>query len=175
RGSVSVVRSHPWDGAGSGFSTLPRAGDENARISLRQAIRRMIALSYGESMIHSKALRSTFIGVPCLTLVSAAVAPASATGLDSQHVDWQVCDWYAHPTPGGTDWSQYPVTYCADVTVPLDWYDPSKGTISIRVTKVASTGGAARRGILMVDPGGPGSDGSTLATKTAKSQPALLS
>ena len=135
----------------------------------------MIALSYGESMIRSKALRSTFIGVSCLTLVSAAVAPASATGLDSQHVDWQVCDWYAHPTPGGTDWSQYPVTYCADVTVPLDWYDPSKGTISIRVTKVASTGGAARRGILMVDPGGPGSDGSTLATKTAKSQPALLS
>jgi hypothetical protein len=56
----------------------------------------------------------------------------------------------------------------------MDWYDPSKGTISVRVTKVAGTGGSARRGILMVDPGGPGSDGSTLATRTAKSEPDLL-
>ncbi|WP_370364403.1 alpha/beta hydrolase [Catenulispora sp. GP43] len=132
-------------------------------------------------MIHCKALRSVFIGVSCLALIgvegpSAAAAPVDPYGtLGAQHLDWQVCDWYAHPAPGGPDWSQYPVTYCADITVPMDWYDPSKGTISVRVTRVPGNDGSARRGILMVDPGGPGSDGSTLATKTAKSEPALLS
>lgn len=94
--------------------------------------------------------------------------------LGRQQLDWQVCDWYSNPAPQGPDWRRYPVTYCADLKVPLDWYDPSKGTISVRVTKVSSTGGAARRGVLLLNPGGPGSDGSSLATTTAKSQPDLL-
>ncbi|NUP46594.1 MAG: alpha/beta fold hydrolase [Catenulispora sp.] len=115
---------------------------------------------------------------PAASADSAAsqINPYSALGaFGTQQVSWQVCDWYSNPAPGGPDWHQYPVTYCADVAVPMDWYDLSKGTISVRVTKVASTGGSARRGILMVDPGGPGSDGSALATRTAKSQPELLS
>ncbi|GAA2005992.1 alpha/beta hydrolase [Catenulispora subtropica] len=106
------------------------------------------------------------------TFVSASGPAAAAPGanpvnpyggLGRQHPDWQAC-------PGNQD----PVTYCADIEVPMDWYDPSKGTISVHITRVPGTGGAARRGILMVDPGGPGSDGSALATTTAKDQPDLL-
>ncbi|MEY9863097.1 pimeloyl-ACP methyl ester carboxylesterase [Catenulispora sp. GAS73] len=147
-------------------------------------IRRVVHGSYRESMIHSKALRPAIVGIACLALFpvvgsTASVVPTNQVNpygaLGAQHLDWQVCDWYQNPPPGGPDWRQYPVTYCADVTVPMDWYDLSKGTISVRVTKVSGTGGSARRGILMVDPGGPGSDGSTLATKTAKSEPSLLS
>ncbi|NUR32084.1 MAG: alpha/beta fold hydrolase, partial [Catenulispora sp.] len=65
------------------------------------------------------------------------------------------------------------MTYCADLKAPMDWYDLSKGTISIHVTRVPSTGGPARRGVLLLNPGGPGSDGSGLATSTARSQPEL--
>ena len=61
-------------------------------------------------------------------------------------MNWQICDWYRNPAPGGPDWSRYPMTYCADLKVPMDWYDASKGTISVRVTRVPSTGGTARRG-----------------------------
>ena len=119
-------------------------------------------------MISSRALRPILIGLSCLSVVVVAVPTASATqpvnpygALGAQPVDWQVC-------------GQAPVTYCADIAAPMDWYDLSKGTISIHITKVASTGGAARRGILLVDPGGPGSDGSALATSTAKTEPELL-
>lgn len=130
-------------------------------------------------LIGASSLAVVAAGVSVLTPAASADSPGSSVNpygtLGAQPVNWQVCDWYSDPAPGGTDWRQYPVTYCADVTVPMDWYDPSRGTISVRVTKVPATGGPARRGILMVDPGGPGSDGSSLATTTAKSQPALLS
>jgi pimeloyl-ACP methyl ester carboxylesterase len=119
-----------------------------------------------------KALRPMLVGVSCLALIGVGGPSASATpvnpygALGRQHLDWRVCDG---------NQNQDPVTYCADIAAPMDWYDLAKGTISLRVTKVAGTGGAARRGILMVDPGGPGSDGSTLATSTAKTEPRLLS
>lgn len=97
-------------------------------------------------------------------VASAAAQPVNPYGpLGRQQVDWRVCD-------GAPD----PVTYCADLKVPMDWYDLSKGTIKVHVTRVPSTGGSARRGVLMVNPGGPGSDGSALATVTAKDQPGLL-
>ncbi|WP_424640912.1 alpha/beta fold hydrolase [Embleya sp. AB8] len=106
--------------------------------------------------------------------VDAAAGVVNPYGaLGAQRPQWQVCDWYTAPGPDDPDWREYPVTYCADVRAPLDWYDRSKGTITVRVTRVPSTGGPARRGVLLVNPGGPGSDGSQSATRTAKSQPEL--
>ncbi|MFJ8739372.1 alpha/beta fold hydrolase [Embleya sp. NPDC127516] len=101
-----------------------------------------------------------------------AVNPYGSLGAQRPH--WRVCDWYTSPGPRDPDWRDHPVTSCADVRAPLDWYDRSKGTITVRVTRVASTGGSARRGVLLVNPGGPGIDGSASATRIARSQPELL-
>lgn len=116
--------------------------------------------------------------VSALVVITSPAAAADTSvnpygALGEQKLDWQVCDWYQHPSAQGPDWSKYPVTYCADMKAPMDWYNPARGFVTVRVTKVAATGGAQRRGILLFNPGGPGSDGSTLATTKAKSQPEL--
>lgn len=46
---------------------------------------------------------------------------------------------------------------CAEVTVPIDWSRPSKGTIEVAVARRAATG--ARVGTLVYMPGGPGGSG----------------
>lgn len=59
---------------------------------------------------------------------------------------------------------------CARLTVPLDWNDPSGRRIEIAVSRVPASGTPAeRRGVLLVNPGGPGGSGLPYAvTKRAK-------
>lgn len=60
---------------------------------------------------------------------------------------------------------------CGRLTVPLDWRDPSSGPrIEIAVSRVPASGTRAeRRGILLVNPGGPGGSGLPYAvTKRAR-------
>lgn len=53
-----------------------------------------------------------------------------------------------------------PGTTCATVTVPRDWKNPRDGkTITIRIARTPARDKAARQGILMVNPGGPGGSG----------------
>lgn len=51
------------------------------------------------------------------------------------------------------------VLQCASVPVPLDYTDPEGTKIEIMVSRLASPEPAARRGILMLNPGGPGGRG----------------
>jgi len=44
---------------------------------------------------------------------------------------------------------------CTTVAVPIDWDQPTTGTLDIAVTRRPATGGPAR-GVLLVHPGGPG-------------------
>jgi pimeloyl-ACP methyl ester carboxylesterase len=49
---------------------------------------------------------------------------------------------------------------CADITVPRDWHQPRDGnTITLRISKTATSEGADRQGIALVNPGGPGGRG----------------
>ena len=48
---------------------------------------------------------------------------------------------------------------CATLAVPLDHRDPGGPTIDIAVSRIAARGPAPRRGVLAVNPGGPGSPG----------------
>ncbi|MFE5543137.1 alpha/beta hydrolase [Streptomyces sp. NPDC056534] len=80
-----------------------------------------------------------------LGLAAGGVAPASAAGLD-----WGVCDPAVKPLPG---------QQCAALSVPLDYADPDGEQIRLAVSRIASTRPDARRGTLMVIPGGPGSSG----------------
>jgi len=49
---------------------------------------------------------------------------------------------------------------CADVVVPLDYREPPSGKLSLRVSRKKASG--PRRGVLVVNPGGPGASGLTL-------------
>ncbi|MBE1577103.1 alpha/beta hydrolase [Amycolatopsis roodepoortensis] len=51
------------------------------------------------------------------------------------------------------------VLQCATVPVPLDYRTPEGGRIDIMISRLASTKPAARRGVLMLNPGGPGGPG----------------
>ncbi|WP_079044528.1 MULTISPECIES: alpha/beta hydrolase [unclassified Streptomyces] len=78
-------------------------------------------------------------------VVSGGGAPAVAAGLD-----WGVCDPAVKPLPGQE---------CAKLSVPLDYADPDGERIQLAVSRIRSTRPEARRGALMVIPGGPGSSG----------------
>lgn len=64
-------------------------------------------------------------------------------------------DFYAQTL----DWVSCEGTFtCADVTVPLDYDDPTGRTIAIAIVRSSATGGSPQ-GSLLVNPGGPGASG----------------
>ena len=48
---------------------------------------------------------------------------------------------------------------CAMVRAPLDYENPARGDVQIAITRLKAPDSAKRRGALLVNPGGPGSDG----------------
>ncbi|GGX07295.1 alpha/beta hydrolase [Streptomyces noursei] len=56
---------------------------------------------------------------------------------------------------------------CAELPVPLDYRDPAGPQITLAVTRVRSDRPAARRGTLLVIPGGPGGSGVDRVVRTA--------
>ncbi|HEU5470265.1 MAG TPA: alpha/beta hydrolase [Actinophytocola sp.] len=52
-----------------------------------------------------------------------------------------------------------PQLQCATLDVPLDYRNPSGATIEVAVSRLASPNPAKRRGVLLMNPGGPGGEG----------------
>ncbi len=68
----------------------------------------------------------------------------------------------ATTAPAGTlDWKACGRLQCATLTVPLDYSDPTKGTIDLYVKRHPASGNKAV-GTLLVNPGGPGVPGTSL-------------
>ncbi|WP_330331357.1 alpha/beta hydrolase [Streptomyces sp. NBC_00536] len=78
--------------------------------------------------------------VPASAAAGTAGAPALA---------WRPCE-----RPGGPAGQE-----CAELPVPLDYGDPAGRQLSLAVSRIRSDRPAARRGTLMVLPGGPGGSG----------------
>ncbi|MFG3280898.1 alpha/beta hydrolase [Streptomyces sp. NPDC048111] len=106
----------------------------------------------------------------CGVLAAAALPGAVAGAADGaprvpdryrlQHLDWQPC------TSGALE--------CATMAVPRDWYHPGAGpSLSIKVSRHRATDPAARRGVLMMAAGGPGSSGLKRPADLARRSPAL--
>ncbi|MFE5595765.1 alpha/beta hydrolase [Streptomyces sp. NPDC056549] len=81
-----------------------------------------------------------------IALAGGGVTPASAAA----GLQWGDCDPAVKPLPG---------QQCATLSVPLDYADPEGAQIGLAVARLPSTRPEARRGTLMVIPGGPGSSG----------------
>lgn len=108
-------------------------------------------------------MRRTWLAALALTVGAAAVTvtagiPGTATaGVPSRSpantpprspLRWGAC-------PSGTE----AALSCAKLTVPLDYRHPGGRTIEIAVSRLASTEPAAKRGVLLLNPGGPGLPG----------------
>lgn len=95
----------------------------------------------------------------CLAVLAATLTtahPAGAAGARTPALAWRPCAGPQDP----------PGRECATLPVPLDYRDPAGPTLGLAVTRVPSARPAARRGTLLVIPGGPG--GSGLSRMTAK-------
>ncbi|MEU6000301.1 MULTISPECIES: alpha/beta hydrolase [unclassified Streptomyces] len=99
------------------------------------------------------ALLAASAAVLSLTAPLAATASTPAASdtppAKAEPLDWQPCEG------GGID----PRQECATVKVPLDYADPRGKQIGIAVSRIPSENPAARRGALLLIPGGPGGSG----------------
>ncbi|MET7707205.1 hypothetical protein ABZS37_13855, partial [Micromonospora sp. NPDC005413] len=97
------------------------------------------------------ALVGTLGLVGAVVAVIPAAAGESAAGKPMAGLAWVACpeDVVVPPTV------QLPLQ-CAKVPVPLDYGDPGGAQIELMVSRIASTKPEKRRGVLMLNPGGPG-------------------
>jgi pimeloyl-ACP methyl ester carboxylesterase len=90
-------------------------------------------------------LRNLFVGlgVVALAVLPGTVPPAEAT---SATIAWQPC-------------AGQPTVDCATVQVPVDWSRPHGPTVGMAVARLKAAKPAQRKGVLMVNPGGPDGSG----------------
>ncbi|MBP2328171.1 pimeloyl-ACP methyl ester carboxylesterase [Kibdelosporangium banguiense] len=98
-------------------------------------------------------LRGTTALVCTLTVVLAETSSAGAAGAGSSSVarpvssiDWRPC-------------GEHPALDCATVHMPIDWANPAGQTVPIAVARAKAAKPEQRKGVLMVNPGGPGGSG----------------
>ncbi|MFI5592113.1 alpha/beta fold hydrolase [Amycolatopsis sp. NPDC051758] len=114
-------------------------------------------------------MRTTRTGLAAVAvaLVAAATPAAAAdplTPYTTQQLTWGDCPF----KPGADD---APVQ-CARVVVPRDWADPAAGPdLQVSISRAAATG--ERRGALLLNPGGPGGQGTPLAGSLAALEPSV--
>ncbi|GGU59603.1 hypothetical protein GCM10010211_25680 [Streptomyces albospinus] len=95
------------------------------------------------------------VALAAMPLAAAPVARAQAGGVAGPArtavppLAWRACE-----RPGGPAGQE-----CADLPVPLDYRHPDGPRLTLAVTRIRSDRPAARRGTLLMIPGGPGSSG----------------
>jgi pimeloyl-ACP methyl ester carboxylesterase len=122
-------------------------------------------------MKQTSSTRAAWIAVPaallCLAATTTAFTPASAAAFAAApaastatdpSLDWTTCEG------AGLD----PRQQCASVQVPMDYAAPGGRKIDVVISRIPSEKPAARRGALLLIPGGPG--GSSLDDPSRKGQ-----
>ncbi|GIH06083.1 alpha/beta hydrolase [Rhizocola hellebori] len=97
-----------------------------------------------------------------LITASAPATAASGTTPTQSSIAWQDCPYQA-PDPR---------QQCAQLSVPRDYRSPNGPKITIAVSRISATDPALRRGILLLNPGGPGGSGLDLPSFLAQTLPA---
>ncbi|MEV7039642.1 alpha/beta fold hydrolase [Amycolatopsis sp. NPDC051061] len=109
----------------------------------------------------------TGLAAATAALFAASIPAAAAdplTPYTTQQLQWGDC-----PFKPATD--DAPVQ-CALVTVPRDWANPAAGTdLQVSISRAAATG--ERRGAILLNPGGPGGQGTPLAGSFATLEPSV--
>ncbi|GAB3705573.1 alpha/beta fold hydrolase [Mariniluteicoccus flavus] len=88
------------------------------------------------------------------------VADLVSRELRNQKLDWHTCQFPDVPEATAKKLLAVPGVQCATITVPRDWYRARDGqTIKVEISKVPAKNPAKRRGIMLLNPGGPGGSG----------------
>lgn len=78
-------------------------------------------------------------------------SPITTLPYEAQSLEWKSCD--------GVE--------CADLTVPFDYYTQPSGTFTLKLSRQRALKSDERIGVLLVNPGGPGAPGRSLAQNAA--------
>ena len=87
------------------------------------------------------------------TSSSESTTQSTSSSFVPSTLEWDACDG-AEPESA---------VVCATLDVPYDYEDPSKGSFTLLVKKRPADDPSTRVGSLLVNPGGPGFGGSSLA------------
>ncbi|MFJ1617361.1 MULTISPECIES: alpha/beta hydrolase [unclassified Streptomyces] len=97
---------------------------------------------------------ATFVSTPAPAPAMAAASSQSAAAkapllpYTQQKPQWQRCD------------AESPAAYqCATLKVPLDYSDPGGRKIGLAISRLKASSAKERRGVLLLNPGGPGGPG----------------
>ncbi|MFD2471000.1 alpha/beta hydrolase [Amycolatopsis silviterrae] len=85
--------------------------------------------------------------IAAVAAIAASTAPAASA---ATAIKWGACPADAHPGPG---------LQCATLQVPVNYQDPNGPKIELAVSRLPSANPAKRRGVLLLNPGGPGGEG----------------
>ncbi len=87
-------------------------------------------------------------GTASATTAQPAAASAASAG-PAARITWGACP---EPAPGA---SHDPRLTCGTLKVPLDYKDPGGRTLDVAVSRIATARPGQRRGVLLLNPGGP--------------------
>ncbi|RJQ68164.1 alpha/beta fold hydrolase [Pseudonocardiaceae bacterium YIM PH 21723] len=115
-------------------------------------------------MLRKIGLLALLIAIPMSTLVwngQLGVAPVAARS----DLNWQPCAEIAE------DWDQADrVSECARIKVPVDHAKPDGRKIELAISRIKATDIGRRKGALLLNPGGPGDQATTMPAQFAKSK-----
>ena len=117
----------------------------------------LLFASCGERLVYEAGTDPTIIADESTTTPDDAPVddnrtPASETSL-SASINWQTCT----PTPSEATFE------CGTLAVPFDYDDPAAGTFTLSLVRRLAENPAQRVGSLLVNPGGPGFGGTSVA------------
>ncbi|HEX6686262.1 MAG TPA: alpha/beta hydrolase [Candidatus Limnocylindrales bacterium] len=112
-------------------------------------------------MLKFSRVQWTVVAAVLVTLVPATAGQAQP-GQSRPTLRWGPCA----DLPGS------PRLECADLLVPRDYQAPGGETITVAVSRFKAADPAKRRGVMLVNPGGPGGSGIDLALYLAEALPA---
>ncbi len=95
------------------------------------------------------ACSATPSSTPATTPTTRARTPALPVIAPPPPIVWSAC-------PGEAAYQ------CGTVDVPLDYHDPTAGTLAVSVSRSPATSGTATDGTLLINPGGPGESGNQI-------------
>jgi len=70
-------------------------------------------------------------------------------------------------SPSALEWKSCDGVECAELTVPFDYYTQPSGTFTLKLSRQRALKSSERIGVLLVNPGGPGAPGRSLAQNAA--------
>ncbi|WP_461119850.1 alpha/beta fold hydrolase [Saccharothrix stipae] len=106
------------------------------------------------------------VGLVVAAVLATAVVPSFGSGrgdplaeFHSQQLTWSPCKQLLE---------------CAELVLPLDYTRPTADRISLVISRRKATDPARRRGVLVLNPGGPGGSGLGMPTFLANTEPAKV-